>query len=438
MARAVAATEKMTRDLGPRDYLSMSVLWLALSLHWGALLGIVLQNRVAAFVPADRQGTYLAALLGIGAFISTVLQLAIGTLSDRSTHGWGRRRPYIFWGVLLNTIPLLYFAWARSFGGLLLAFIGVQICLNIANGPYQALIPDLVPRDRHGRASAYMGLMTLIGQAMGLALPGLLVGSNPVLLKSWSQTDRLFLVTGALAVAMLIAMAITVTRVRERRWQPDPTAPSHSWREMFAIRPSEYPDFSWLIVSRFFINLGFYTATAFLLFYVRDSLGMGNQAERYTFGIMGISTIAGLLGNWPAGVLSDRISKKRVIYFSCGITMLAALVFLLTRSIHVALATGFLFGAGYGAFCAVDWALACNLLPEGSPAKYMGIWHFAFTVPQIVAPLLVGPLADRVNAQFGMGVGWRLAMMAIIVYLAIGTATISRIRERVADRKLPH
>ena len=35
---------------------------------------------------------------------------------------------------------------------------------------------------------------------------------------------------------------------------------------------AEHPDFFWLIASRFAINLGFYSATEFLLYYVSDTL----------------------------------------------------------------------------------------------------------------------------------------------------------------------
>ena len=99
MAGGTVGTVK--KELRAGDYLSLSLLWLAISLHWGALLGILMPSQVERFVDASQKGTYLGWIAGIGALVSTVMQLAVGTFSDRSTSAWGRRRPYIFWGVLL-------------------------------------------------------------------------------------------------------------------------------------------------------------------------------------------------------------------------------------------------------------------------------------------------------------------------------------------------
>jgi len=199
--------------------------------------------------------------------------------------------------------------------------------------------------------------------------------------------------------------------------------------ESFRVSPKEHPDFFRLIASRFVINMGFYTATEFLYYYVRDTLRAPNPMATVTL-IFVITTISGLIGNFPAGILSDRVSKKLVIYISTSITAVAALVFLLTSSIPVAFGAAFIFGAGFGAFMAVDWAFACNLLPDCDEAKHMGIWHVAFTVPQVLAPLIGGVLAYVFNLHFGQGFGYRVVLMAVIVYLAAGTAMIRPIRER--------
>jgi len=64
----------------------------------------------------------------------------------------------------------------------------------------------------------------------------------------------------------------------------------------------------------------------------------------------------------------------------------------------------------------------------------MGIWHVAFTAPQVVAPAISGPLAYAFNTHaihgVGPGFGYRVVMITIIVYLALGALLIRPIRER--------
>ena len=173
----------------------------------------------------------------------------------------------------------------------------------------------------------------------------------------------------------------------------------------------------------------FYSATECLLYYASDTLHAPKPVETVTQ-IFVLTTISGLLGNFPAGILSDRMSKKTIVYASTSIAGAAAPIFLLTNSLPVAFGAAFLFGAGFGAFMAVDWAFATNLLPERDEAKYMGVWNVAFTVPQVVAPLIGGGVAYFFNQHVGPGFGYRVVLFLVIVYLTVGTAMIRPIKER--------
>jgi len=71
------------------------------------------------------------------------------------------------------------------------------------------------------------------------------------------------------------------------------------------------------------------------------------------------------------------------------------------------------------------------LLPERDEAKYMGVWHVAFTVPQAIAPLIGLAVAYAFNIRIGGGFGYRVAMGLALVYFIMGTIMIRPIREKV-------
>ncbi len=418
-------------------YLRLSIYWFSLSLVWGGMISIVIQSIVAKISP-DKKDLYLGWTLAVGALISTLVGLVIGTISDRSRWKMGRRRPYIIVGSLL-TIPSLL--WLAAIGEatpslslvplLMLDFCLIQFWLNIATSPYQAFVPDMVPRSEQGKASAYMGMGSLIGQLGGLMLCGILI----------QQKHGLWLICITLSVVLFLAMLFTVVFVHEHSAVDNP-APRMSFMESvsssFKAKPSEHPDFFRLIASRFVINMGFYTATEFLFYYCKDTLRAENPAST-VLKIMAIATVSGLLGNFPAGIYADKISKKRIVYISTTLTGVAILCFLLTSNIAFALASAFVFGAGYGAFQAVDWAFATNLLPDHDSAKFMGIWHAAFTVPQVIAPLVGGSFAYLFNegalkasvAGFGPGFGYRIVLCLVLLYLAVGTFILRPVKERI-------
>jgi len=138
--------------------------------------------------------------------------------------------------------------------------------VNVAASPYQAMMPDMVPRSRQGTASAYMGMSSLLGQLGGLITCGWLIGKPgglPVIVITFSGL-------------LLVAMGCTAWRLPEESAEANPAPRIGIGRaaiESFRVSPREHPDFFRLIASRFVINMGFYTATEFLLYYVMDTCG---------------------------------------------------------------------------------------------------------------------------------------------------------------------
>ncbi len=413
------------------NYWAISAFWLGVSIHWAAFLTIIMQVRVAELVPAEVKGTYLAWLAAAGAFISTVIELIAGPISDRSTSRWGRRRPFIVWGTLLSLPFVMLFMHTPSFALLVLYFVGIQLFLNWANGPYQAVIPDYVPPERHGLASAYMGMMTLMGNLIGLALAGLTLSEPPLLFAGYAYSTRLLIVGVILCACLLFTMLWTVLGMPEPQWRPNHPDEKHLRLSHFVnIWMSEYPNFRLVVLSRFILNMGFYTVLFFLEYYLRDTMGLGQGAPRGAFVVMAIATLTGVAGNWWAGIMADRTSKKFVIYQTIGLMGVATLLFLFAPSMAWVYLLGGIFGFAWGAFCAVDWALASNLVPTQEAGRYMAIWHIAMTVPQVFAPLIAGPLGDWINRAYGMGVGWRWGFMTIPFYLMAGAFLLRYVRER--------
>lgn len=413
----------------PARFLLISLFWLPVSLFWGAMLGQILPARVLTFAGEARSGTYLGIISGCGAAVALVTQIAIGPISDRCVSRWGRRRPFLLTGTVLAIGAMLLFAHANSFWGLVGAFVGIQLFLNIANGPYQALIPDQVPPQKQGAASGFMGIMSLLGEAGGPIVAGLLLtnAKTPTLEAHAVQT-----LVQIVAVLLLVFMALTVIFVPDTPAAPSERPLLSSLRETYALHTRDNPDFYRLLVSRAVYNLGFYTALGFLAYYVRFSLGLGQNFAKPLTLIQEIAIGGALLGTLPAGAVADRVSKKKVIYASSAFSIAAGLAFAFAPTVGFATLMAALFGLGFGIFRAVDWAFACSLLPTGGGAKFMSIWSLSTLLPQLVAVGLFGPIADALNQALGHGAGYRGAMLATLLYTVVGTILIARVRERPA------
>jgi len=102
--------------------------------------------------------------------------------------------------------------------------------------------------------------------------------------------------------------------------------------------------------------------------------------------------------------LQHKYGRKLLVYLSTGLMALMMGVLMLVSLkfpyLYGVAACGAMFGVGYGAFLAVDWALALDSLPpEADTAKDMGIWHIAFVFPQVVAPIISGTIITMLKAR---------------------------------------
>ncbi len=412
----------------PARYLLISLFWLPISLFWGAMLGQVLPARVLTFAGQAHSGTYLAIISICGAAMGLLSQIVIGPVSDACRARWGRRRPFLFGGTLLAILSMLAFAHAGSFAGLVASFAAIQLFLNIANGPYQALIPDQVPLEHQGAASGYMGVMSLLGDAGGPIVAGILLShaKTPA-----AEAHAVQTLVGIVSIALLGFMLLTVWLVPDAPAPASHPSPLREWRATYAFHVADNPDFYRLLASRAVYNLGFYTAFGFLAYYVRFALHTGEDYHKPLTLLQEVAIGGALLGTVPAGYLADRMSKKRVIYASSLFSVLAGLAFAFAPNVHFAIIMASLFGIGFGMFRAVDWAFACSLLPTGGGAKFLSIWSLSTMLPQVLAPSF-GPVADYLNRAFGMGAGYRGAMLLTLVYTLLGTAIIAGVHERRA------
>lgn len=410
-----------TDDRGPVNLIALSCLWLPINMFWTVMLQYALPHRVQELVGDGKKGEYLGYISLIGAVATTIIQLVVAPLSDACASRFGRRHPFILFGIAFNVLATVVFAMAGNFALLMASFFGIQLFLNVANGPYQALLPDTVAESRQGIASAYMGGALLLGQLFGaLSLLAYSLGFI-----------SLFGVLVLVLVLLAIGTAVT--------WKLVPDAPAPKAEQLpigkalgtlLDLRVRENPDFFGLLYSRFFVNLSYATVTSFLLYYLQDTIQLGEKGAASFQPILILdATIAGLVGTVIAGKSLSKFTKKQVVYGASAVIGFAALIFAFTGSKEMVLVLGFLFGAGWGAFQAVDWALAVNLLPPGGAARYMAVWHVCMTVPQIIAPLF-GRVADALNHSMGPGIGWRAAMLSTVVYLAIGTGLLTRVKER--------
>lgn len=381
------------------DARRLGAFWFGIQVVWTAVLGVVLQDRASALGP--QAVLSYAALAATGAAVAAVVQVVAGIFSDRARVRAGDRRAFYAVGVLLALPAIVVLPAVTSLGELWSAMLLLQLGMNVAGGPYQAIVSDYLPPERVGRASSWMSVYQFSGSVVGILLTTQLHG----------------LALGvALAACLAAGWLATDLYVRTR-----PRAPA------IAAAPLRLDaNVRTVLASRAFVNLGFYTLFGFLFFFVRESLGAPDA--RTTTGILILAfTIAGVIGAAVAGRPADRIDKRLVVTVACIAIAISVGAFAAAPTVAVSLVCAIASGVAWGAFFTADWSIAYAVLPRDAMAKAMGVWNLALAVPQVAAPAITGPLVAALDARRA-GLGPRIALICVIIEFAIGTAWLWRLR----------
>ena len=417
----------------------LSLYWFGTNAHWAAILLITLPKQAFLIGGDAVKGQTLGTVLLIGAFVSMIVAPLFGALSDRITTRWGRRRPWIVIGTLMNVVGifgLIYFPRPNDMSSLplfIVAFMWVEFWNNVATAPFSALIPDIVPPDQRGSASGWYGLMSMLGNFAG--------GLSALIFTRNGETD-LVAIYYFIAAALVFGMLGTVLFVKEP--QVTRKLPPFQWGEFLRglIEPLRDHDFRWVFWTRFLMVMGTFTVQEFLQFFMRDVVKdfslfgktvAQNAESAVSFFIIGL-LFGAILSSLAAGVLSDRFGRKFMVYISSALQAIVPIVFIFYSPFGLVVSLGLVFGLGYGAYQAVDWALASDVLPsQDDYAKDMGVWHVAFTFPQVIATPIAGFMLDKfqvVGAQSGApNLGYTVIFSLATLYFILGTVLVRQIRK---------
>jgi MFS family permease len=368
----------------------IAVLWFGIQLTWGAVIGLCLQARCAQLGGPSALSLFALAATS-GAIAAAVTQLIVGPWSDRVQRARASRSAFYIAGIGAGAPAVIAFFAAPTAVTMIAAFVALQISLNTAIGPYQAIVPDTMSDDRIGVGSAWIAAMQGAGNALGAVLASMLGAS---------------IVLGVVLAASLVLTAAT-TLLYLRGVAPHEHAP---------VRFSLRAIFADLFISRGFVYLGFYTLVGYLFFFAQTVVP-GDATRTSGIAIL-IFTMLGTVGAILAAKPSDRSDERLVVFTGAGLMAVAVGALALLHTLVVMVAAVVVAGIGWGIFLCADWAIACRILPRHAMAGTMAVWNLAVLFPQMLAPPVASAvlaLTGTLHAKAGPAIAIGLAAAEMIV-----------------------
>jgi MFS family permease len=420
MATAAAA-RPAPAHYGNLQHTALSAFWFGSNFLWLPLTTILIQAQIDEVVPKGSQNTAIGFALGVGGLLAVSVPPLVGAWSDRLNTRFGRRRPIMVAGTLLTFPGLVVLMAANNYPEILIGYSIIQFFFNAAQAAYAGIVPDVVPAQQVGKASGFLATMTQLGIGAGLGVSSLMAHNRAI-----------YLVMGAVAALTLIPTVWAArTEGLDRIERPSSRPFGESVREF--LRPLHEGDFAWVIFTRLMVSSGITVVLYFLVNFFGDVvLGPKEDAAKFTSNWLLVVVLTALPFGFFGGQISDRIRRRKIFVYLAGVAQgFVALVFIVfyPKSVPLVYALGIAYGIGYGLYFAVDWALACDTLPDPKKsAKDMGLFHIALTFPQALLPLFGGALIDYLNKNVNPNIGYRVVFASAVVFLFLGTILVSRIK----------
>lgn len=440
----IHALGRPTRALPLGQLLTLSVYWLGINAMWTGLHVIVLPKRMEALFGPAAAGLGLGLITVAGVVTAILVQPTIGAISDYTISRWGRRKPFIVIGSVLDIAFLWAVAAADTYVALVIALVLLQFASNFAQGPFQGYVPDLVPARQVGLASGLMGVMIIFGGMVGVGIAALgYLQLEPNMAEPLVRAT-LFWPTVALGFVEAATMIVLALRVDEGR-----AALPRQGRSWLRIALSAWGmdilrqrSYVWLLVSRLCYLAVPGVVTAYAVWVLERSFRMPPDLAAPFLLVTGLLiAISTALATVPAARLSDRIGRKRVIYGSFVLAAVGVGGVALSPMLELTLLALIPLGFSAGAFLAVDWALMTDIIPKASAGRYMGISNVATAAAGPVGLAVAGVVlyaitraglpsisaADLDSTLFGEAP--RAAIGSMIGFIAIAALALRRVDE---------
>ena len=402
-----------------------------------------------------------------GPFTGMVVQPLVGALSDKTVSPLGRRRPYLLGGALLASLALLIFPNSGGIAeglasltglhlpavtGLLIAAIMIWVidaCVNVAQGPYRALIPDVVPEEQYSIANSYISLAIGLGSVVA-------AGTAPFL--KWAFGYQMSIpaqfVMAALAFTLgMIWTCITIKESKREHENKQEAAQNNvsfwqSLKEFFALSP----EVSKICTMQFFTWIGtmcmmiFFTQYAVHTIYCVPDLTTVSESTK---GLYAQATLTGtnfssicfaifnlicFIVAIPIGFLSAKFSNKKVHIISIITMILAYLGMFLAKDPKAVAALMGLSGIGWASICALPFAMLSQFIKKGTEGSVMGIFNIFIAGPQVFVCTLVAWIISKCSFTMGsdyINYHWEYAFIIGAVCLAVAAVIASMVKEKV-------
>jgi MFS family permease len=346
---------------------------------------------------------------GVAESTASLLKIFSGWLSDRL----GKRKSLAFIGYGLSTLAKPFMYIATTWGLVLGVRFADRLGKGVRTAPRDALVADSVSAGQRGKAFGLHRAMDTSGAVLGIVAAAAVVfslqkGALELTLHTYQWLVLIGVVPAALALFMFFF-------IRESRKGSSPRSQSECLSENTQGTKAGFDNrFKLFLGMMFLFTLG-NSSDAFLILRAQN---LGNSVIYILLMLIVFNVVYSAI-SIPAGILSDKLGRRRIIILGWLVYALTYLGFAVAATLWQIWLLFAFYGVYYGLAEGVARAFVADLVPQDRCGTAYGLFHGIVGITLLSASIIAGWLWQAISpaAPFYFGAG--LAFLAMVGLLAL-------------------
>ena len=348
--------------------------------------------------------TIIGLIGGLSESADAIFRIFSGWLSDRI----GKRKFLAVAGYSISTVAKPFMYLASTWGVVLGVRFSDRIGKGIRTSPRDALIADSVSPEERGKGFGLHRAMDTAGAVLGLSIAAIVIylvqgGGLALSLKTYQWLVLIGIVPAVLAVIILVRF------VKERERKPSPSSRSRPGFNLIKLAAGFDTRFKVFLAVMAVFTIG--NSSDFFVILRAQNLG----SSVFHIALMLVlfnATYAAI--SLPAGKLSDRLGRRRVIAFGWGVYALVYLGFALATNLWQVWLLFAAYGIYYGVVDGVARAFVADLVPAEKRGTAYGLYHGVVGLTLLPASLIAGWMWQAYSPSAPFFFGAALAFLAML------------------------
>jgi MFS family permease len=353
----------------------------------------------------DLSRTILEAIEGSGEFVNYIFRIPSGYISDKI----GKRKILVIIGYAISTISKPFFIFVTTFGDTIIVRIADRIGKGIRTAPRDALIADSVDESSSGKAFGIHRTLDQIGAIIGPFFAFLvleLFGGN---------IQYIFLLSIIPGIASLF---ILIYYVKDKFVNYDNKVIANKITFFSNLKNLfiENKIFVYLVIILGIFSLGAFNYSFVLL--KSADLGVEQNFVPIIYSIINIThTAIGI----PAGILSDRIRKEKVLIIGFLLFVISTLLMYFSEKNNIVyiISIPLIYGLYVGISETVQRALVSKYVSEHNRGTAFGFYGLIIGICLLIGNITFGFLWDNYDISIAVFYSLTLSLLAIISMLSL-------------------